>query len=303
MISIERMQLIHDTVDLIGVEEAMKSLGLSRATVIDYLGRYVKRHTDSSKAKVLLFDIETSPMEVYAWNLFPKYIHISQIKKDWNIICWRAKWLFSDEMLGDVLTPLEAIAGLDERITRSLWKLIDEADVLIAHNLINFDRRKANTRFLKHELNPPSSYQLIDTLQVLKKEFRISSNKLDYACQFLDIGAKLGTGFDLWKRCIEDGDPEALTEMYTYCGQDTAILEDLYLRLRPWIKSHPNMALYFEDKEGRCANCGSDNIVLSKPYYTPTGIYQSFRCEDCGAHTRSRHSGKRSKDLLRSVAR
>ena len=256
------------------------------------------------KAKVLLFDIETAPMEVYVWNLRNNnYIHITQIIKDWNIICWRAKWLFDDKIHGAVQTPAEARSRNDENVTKKLWELLDEADILIAHNLINFDLKKSNTKFIEHNIKPPSPFQMIDTLRIARKNFMFSSNKLDYLCQMLGIGAKLDTGFDLWKGCLA-GDKESLNKMYDYCGQDVAILEDLYLKLRPYIKSHPNISLYRENTENACSNCGSKDIsYCSKPYYTPTGQYQTFRCNNCGAIIRSRYSKKREKELLRSCAR
>ena len=257
--------------------------------------------------KILLFDIETAPIEVYVWQLKNNnYIHIGQIidiAKDWNIICWRAKWLCADEILGAVQTPEEAIKRDDKRIVKELWKLIDEADILIGHNVDNFDKKKANSRFLVHGLKPPSPYQTIDTLKVARKQFNMTSNKLDYLCQKLGIGAKLDTGFNLWRRCLR-GDEEALQQMYDYCGQDTSILEDLYIKLRGWITSHPNIALYLDSDEELCASCGSENIKLdSKYYYTPTGKYRTFVCKDCGARSRVRYTGKKNKFMLRSVAR
>jgi len=292
------------------------------------------RFTDNTgtqhNAKILLFDIETTPMETYVWQLKNNnYIHIHQIIEDWNIICWRAKWLFDDTIHGDVQTPHEAIRRDDKRVSKSLWKMIDESDIILAHNLRNFDLKKANTRFLMHGLRPTSPCQMIDTLLEARKTFKFSSNKLDYLCKMLGIDTKLDTGFQLWKDClggkrisveskhhnnqimrVEIFDAKvvakALDEMYVYCGQDTAILEDLYLKLRPYIKSHPNLGLYMEsgNRENICANCGSKDIMYeSKPYYTPTGQYQTFRCQDCGALIRSRYSEKREKELLRSCAR
>lgn len=279
-------------------------------------------------ARVLLFDIETAPMESYTWSLYPKALNTSFVIEDWNIICWRAKWLFGDTVLGAVQTPMEAVMRDDRRITKKLFDLFNEADIIIAHNLNQFDKKKANTRFLIHNLGVPSPYQTIDTLLVARHEFSFASNRLDYLCQKLGIGCKLDTGgFDLWKRCLGDElkkikfvnrgktiraittyntnvIQQALQKMYVYCEQDTTILEDLYLRLRPWIKSHPNMALYLEDSSGRCGNCTSKNLSpCSHPYYTPTGCYQTFQCRDCGSFVRSRFASKRTKGLCRTLAR
>jgi hypothetical protein len=76
-------------------------------------------------------------------------------------------------------------------------------------------------------------------------------------------------------------------------------LEELYLKLRPWIKSHPNLGLYVEGEV--CPTCGSDQITWKGKYRTPAGEYKTFRCE-CGAIGRSRHSEPK-KSLQRSVAR
>ena len=287
------------------------------------------RFTDSTaitgRAKILLFDIETSPMDVYTWGLFPKYIHIQQIVKDWNIICWRAKWLFDGKILGASQTPEEAVARDDERITKKLWTLIDEADIIIAHNLVDFDRKKANARFIKHGMMPPSPYQMIDTLRVARREFKFSSNKLDHLCQHFGMGAKIDTTFQLWRDSVGDKPvvrvekagnkvllvevfdrtkiATALKEMYDYCEVDVSLLEELYLKMRPWMHSHPNLALYCEDNEGRCGNCGGDELTrVHKPYYTPTGQYEVWRCDQCGAMVRSRFQGKDS-GLLRTLAR
>ena len=267
--------------------------------------RFVRSTGLTHNAKILLFDIETAPLEVYTWGLWKQNIHIGQIIKDWNIICWRGKWLFSDKVHGACQTSKEAINRDDKRVTKELWKMIDEADILIAHNLKGFDLKKANTKFLEHGMKPPSPFQMIDTLLEARKHFKFSSNKLDYLCQMLGIGAKLDTGFELWKGCLR-GDKKSLNDMYVYCKQDTGILEDLYLKLRPYIKSHPNMGLYLEEdnRSNTCTNCGSKNLMYcSKPYYTQTGKYQTHRCQDCGAIIRSRFSDKRDKQLMTSVAK
>ena len=302
----EKMKEVYKLLHNLDPREVASKLGLNEGTVRRYDRAY--RQEENAKpdnmAKVLLFDIETTPMEVYAWHLYPKYIHIGQIIKDWNIICWRAKWLFDDTTFGSCQTPEEAVERDDKRVTEELWNAINEADILIAHNLRDFDIKKANTKFLQHDMLPPAPYQVIDTLKSARKHFKFSSNKLDYLCQKLGIGAKIDTGFELWKEVLK-GNENALIAINEYCGRDVEILEDLYLKLRPYIKSHPNMALYLEGKENKCTNCGSDKLsYASKPYYTPTGVYQAFRCEDCGAILRSRQTiHKRDKELLRSTAR
>ena len=100
---------------------------------------------------------------------------------------------------------------------------------------------------------------------------------------------------------------KSLDKMYKYCGNDVAILEDLYLELRPWIKSHPNIALYTDGKEPRCSKCGNTDIKWNgKFYYTPAGRYRVLFCDNCKSYTRLRFSDltkEQREHLLRSVAR
>ncbi|MBT6045373.1 MAG: RNase H superfamily protein [Candidatus Scalindua sp.] len=301
MIVTDKMRQVSELLARLGLDEVAEELGLTEATVGRY-DRAVRREGASEGAKVLFFDIETAPMEVYTWHLYPKMIHIGQIIKDWNIICWRAKWLGDDTILGSSQTPSEAIERDDERVVRDLYALLNEADIVIAHNLVDFDKKKANTKFLQYNLPPSAPYQVIDTLREARKNFKFSSNKLDYLCQELGFGNKINTGFDLWKKCLA-GDSEALNDMYVYCGRDIEMLEELYLKLRPFIKSHPNMALYLDDREGKCSNCGSSDLTpMSRPYYTQTGVFQTYRC-GCGAVIRDRKSLKREEFLMRGIAR
>ena len=117
----------------------------------------------------------------------------------------------------------------------------------------------------------------------------MSSNKLDYLCKFLGINVKINTGgFELWERCIH-GDEKALKSMDEYCRQDVVILEELYLKLRPYIHSHPNVGLYIDSNVTVCPNCGSDKLKWGNKYITPASKFYTARCE-CGAFVRSRTS-------------
>lgn len=85
--------------------------------------------------KILIFDIETAPLLGYVWRLFKQNVAISQLENSANyfLLTWSAKWLFQDEIMNDRLTSEEAINEDDERITKSLWTLLDEADIVVAH--------------------------------------------------------------------------------------------------------------------------------------------------------------------------
>jgi len=241
--------------------------------------RRLKRENKSTPKppKILVFDIETAPMSVYTWGIYDQNIGINQIKSDWFMLCYSAKWLGSETMLHDRLTSKEALKKDDKRISQSLWELLDEADMVVAHNGDAFDIKKSNARFLKHNLGLPSPYRSVDTLKIARRNFKITSNKLDYICKFLDIPRKLETwGFSLWEWCIK-WEEKSLRKMDIYCRNDVKILEEVYLRLRCYDKSHPKLGVYLE--KNVCNNCGSKKLKDIWFYTTNFNKYKALRCE------------------------
>lgn len=243
-----------------------------------------------SPPKILLLDIETLLMEVYVWGLmYNNYISHENIIKDWSLACWSAKWLFGSEIEGQSVTPEEAIGRQDGSILARIWELLNEADIVITQNGKKFDLPKLNARFLFAGFPPPMYYSVIDTKEVMKSTFGLSSNKLDYATTFLGIENKDHMIFDDWKRCLLGGKlgKQALNKMLEYNKKDVLIMEELYVRLRPWIKGHPNLNLYSIGDTNVCPNCGSTKIFWEGKYPTPLGLYRAFRCTRCGAIGRS----------------
>jgi len=172
------------------------------------------------------------------------------------------------------------------------------------HNC-KFDVRKLNTRFLLNGLPPPMPFQSIDTLVHAKRYFSFSSYKLDYMSKLLGGERKIKTSFDLWIRCV-NGDNSALLEMEKYNRQDIVATEDLYMKLRPWLKASPNMGIYVETVKTVCPNCGSNDLEWKGHYYTQAGRFNSFRCNSCTAIGRSRYADltkEDRKELVRSIAR
>ena len=243
--------------------------------------------------KILLFDIETSPMEVFVWQLKTYgWINPDMIIKDWSILTWSAKWLFDSKMHHSQVSPREAVNRQDGSVLKPLWDLLDEANIVIAHNGAQFDVKKMNARFALNGYAPPMPYRVIDTLRVTKRTFNFSAYKLDYINELFGLGTKGHPGMQCWKDCVSGVNTlatKSLIKMSNYCDNDVRILEELYLELRPWIKSHPNVALFIDTKKTVCTNCGSSNLDWKGKYFTPAGRFKAFRCQ-CGAIGRSRIS-------------
>lgn len=249
------------------------------------------RYVDNGKKipAVLLLDIETCPMLLYAWTLFKPRVSYENIVQDWCILSWAAKWLHRPEVFSDVISPKEVATRNDKRICESLFKMMEQAEIIIAHNGKRFDIRKINSRFLIHSIRQPSPYQVIDTLTESRRNFAHSSHRLDYIGQIICRKEKLYTDFKLWVKCV-NGDQEALNYMDTYCRQDILLLEDVYMQMRGWIKSHPNLNLYGETTEPHCHICLSEDITNCGEYFTSASVFDSVRCNKCGAIGRMRKS-------------
>ena len=247
----------------------------------------------TSPAKILVYDIETAPLLAYVWRLWKQNVNHKNgmlQSRSWFMLTWSAKWLFEDKVMCGKLTGEEALKQDDKRIVKSLWDLFNEADIIVAHNGRKFDNRQMNARFLFHQIPPPTPYQTIDTLQHSKKKFDIPSHSLEFIGNFMGLGGKIDTGgFSLWEKCMK-GEQSALDEMEKYNIKDVLLLEEVYLRLRPFINPHPNIGLFIKENVQSCPSCGSEYLDWNGTYSTYANSFDSFRCKSCGSIGRSRNT-------------
>jgi len=237
------------------------------------------------KPKILHIDIETSPILAWVWSLFKPMISIVQIKQDWHILCWAAKWHGKPRIIKDALWHHKDVyrkSKLNETaILDSLWNLLDEAEIVVAHNGDRFDVAKINAKFFEYGMTPPSPYKTVDTLKVARANFKFSANRLDYIAKLKGVGQKLKTDFDLWLDVMAGVNKEC-KRMMDYNIQDVILLEQIYTLLLPWITNHPNAGVYNDKEEVQCAGCSSTKIHFRGFTHTNAGRYQRFVCTDCG---------------------
>jgi len=236
--------------------------------------------------KILLLDIETSPMTAYVWGIWDQNISPNHIIDSSNILCWAAKWLDSDEVMFDSVHKSKPKAML-----KGIHGLLDAADAVIHYNGTKFDIPTLNKEFLLHRFNPPSPYKQIDLLRVVRSQFRFPSNKLDYVAQRLGLGKKHDhEGHALWVKCM-NGDKEAWQRMEEYNIQDVVLLENLYDTLLPWIRNHPNRNTY-SDVMG-CPTCVEHNLQKRGTAISATGTYQRYQCKSCGSWSQGTKATKK----------
>lgn len=232
-------------------------------------------------SKILIIDIETSPIMGKVWSLWKQNVSLDQIEDDWYIMSYSAKWLGEKDV---IYNDCRNDIGNDWTLLRELHKLLDEADIVIAHNGDKFDIPKINARFILNGFKPPAPYKTIDTVKVAKKHFNFTSNKLAYLTNKLTEDKKLDhakyAGFKLWNECM-DGNTDAWDEMEEYNRMDVISLEELYIELRPWMTNHPNTHIHKGTDELCCPKCGSEKITRSGYYFTNKGKFQRYYCKDC----------------------
>lgn len=234
------------------------------------------------KPKILLVDIETMPMLSYIWNLFDEQSGTSMLQTDWCILSYSAKWLGDNKVTYADQRKAKNIED-EKKILQKLWKLMDEADIVVGHNSKKFDVKRINARFIKHGMKPPAPFRQVDTLQIAKKHFAFTSNKLEYLAHFLGCKQKKLTkrkypGFELWKECLANNQ-EAWKEMEQYNKQDVYVLEEVYKKLAPWDNTI-NFSI-FNNGEHICS-CGSKELINKGITTNNSGIFKRYKCKECG---------------------
>jgi hypothetical protein len=237
-----------------------------------------------------VMDIETLPAIGYIWGLWDQNISLNQLVADSCLLSWAGKYLNDTQIYSDILTSKEAIARNAKRVTLSAFEFVNSCDYIVGHNFRSFDGKILNVNFLLYA--KPVKYQVIDTLEIAKNNFRFTSNKLAFINEKLGIRNKIDNdGFVLWSQCSE-GNQEALNTMLNYNVGDVSSSEDLYFKLRAFWPSHPNLARYNEIETEQCPCCLSEKLVSEGFYYSGQSKFEKLRCSECGSINR------RKKNLL-----
>ncbi len=225
--------------------------------------------------KILLVDIETSPNTGHIWGLFKQNISVKQLLESSYTMCWAAKWLGDDDVYFDSVHR-----NTSKQMLKTIHSMMCEADAVVHWNGTRFDIPTLNKEFLLHNMTPPSPVKEMDLLRVSRQRFRFPSNRLDYIAQTLGLGDKTQhEGHELWIKCMA-GNKDAWSRMEEYNINDVVLLERVYERFLPWIKSHANHSLHSGDV--CCPNCGNDSFQRRGLYHTLAATYQRYRCNACG---------------------
>ena len=231
--------------------------------------------------RILFFDLENTPIEVLTWGLYEQ--NAVAMLKDWELLsvayCWGNE---------TAITVVDRERQkTDKQLTKTLWKLLDKADVVVAHNAAEFDVKKANSKFAQYGLGPPSPYAIVDTLKIARSRFRFTSNKLDDLAKRLGVSRKMQTGgIELWRGCMANK-VDSWNKMRQYNKQDIVVLRGVYERLAPFAlaRQHPNLA---NSGKPQCPRCASLKVRRRGMSSTLVNRYWRYYCNSCGYWSRAR---------------
>lgn len=239
--------------------------------------------------RILSLDIETSPNLGYTWGKWEQ--NVIKIIRERQLLSFAYKWLGKPTRVLALCDFKSYKPGCDDKeLLKPLHEILSQADFVIAQNGDQFDIKRINARFIFHGMAPPTPYKTIDTLKIAKARFGFNSNKLDDLGAYLGVGRKVKhEGFELWEKCMA-GDMKAWAMMKLYNKQDVDLLERIYLKFRPWHKTHPNITN--DEKVVRCPKCGSSELQSRGTACTQTMIYKRFQCMNCGGWCRGNRGEK-----------
>lgn len=234
-------------------------------------------------------DIETAPNLADVWGIWQQNIGMTQIRERGYIM----SFAYTDTDSDDVFYDDCRNDADDSRLVEGIIETLDEADIIVGHNIKKFDLRWVNGKALAYGIQPPSPYKVVDTLLEARKIMYLLSYRLE------DVATELGCtpkskhpkfpGHKLWSECLA-GNKKAWDEMVDYNVQDVETTEEVYLKLRPYIKNHPNLGVYAESDRTVCGACMSDKIHYRGYFPTNTGLYRKYQCQDCGHWGSHRHT-------------
>lgn len=249
----------------------------------------------TTKPIITLLDIETAPLLGNVWGLWDQTVGLNQIEKEWRILSFCAMPL---EGRKKDMVYLDNRGANDPRddaaLLEHLWSVLNVSDFIIAQNGKKFDSRKIQARLIAERFVPPSPYQVIDTMLMAKEVAAFTSNKQEWLTDHLTDNNKKDShkefpGFELWKECLA-GNPRAWRCMEKYNRKDVWSMRDLYLALRPWAKTHPNVAIYAESDKAACPRCGSHHFKQEGWTFTNAGKYERMHCGSCGGWSKGRYT-------------
>jgi uncharacterized protein YprB with RNaseH-like and TPR domain len=167
----------------------------------------------------------------------------------------------------------------DSKLLQKASKLLEAADLTVAHFGSVFDRRFIQGRLLINKLPPIPPTKMRDTCMIARSVANFSSNRLKHLAKILNLRhQKLENNWPIAWFKVMQGDKKVLRELGEYCKGDVLALEALYQALKPFDNPHPRL---FMDRS-TCGKCGGE-IQYRGYAYVNANRYRRWVCKNgCG---------------------
>ena len=268
---------------------------MTQLTLHESVRDFIRTAPGMTGPRVLVADIETFPMLSYHWRMWKQNISDAQVVEDVSLMSFAAKWLNQPDAFYIDQRGMGKRMRNHRKTLAAVHKVLSNADMVVAHNGQRFDIPMLQGFMVEEGMPPLPPIKVVDTLLLNRKQFAFSSQRLGFVSpKFMpsdDAKSKHNEfpGFSMWLECLADN-PAAWDANKEYNLTDVTALEALYLKLRGWYQGGPNFGPYSAAAEGDhvCPNCGSTGVDRKGYRHTQVGIYQRYRCNDCGAWSRGR---------------
>ena len=251
---------------------------------------------EERKVKLLFYDLEVCRDIVEGYGNRWDFKVVKWVRHQ-ELMCYSYKWKGDKK---PTFVYKHQFASMQEFLI-SLRDLLHEADISVAHNGKKFDDKMANRFFLKNDVELPSPYFSVDTLQVARSKFKFPGNSLNDLAEYLGLGKKEQITYrDLEEDFMSaNPNPKTIRLMRTYNNMDVELLEKLYHKLLPAIANHPNMArlMNVSDACPQCGNTNEDLIGREKYRYTKLGVYMQYKCKVCKKYFQSTRPVDATQDI------
>jgi hypothetical protein len=233
------------------------------------------------ESRILFLDIETKLVETYTFAIRDQYITHKQIKdipaSGRMISCVGLKWYGQKKV-----TVLSEWEHGYEGMIAGVHHALCQADAVATYNGAKFDMPKLEGQFALLDMGLPPKPTQIDIYKAARG-WGFICNKLDYLAPLFGLGSKVKhPGLELWIN-VHNKCPKAQALMARYCAGDVRLTEDLFERVRPYIRNLPRLR-----SGGECSSCNSDNVQRRGYNYSKLFKTERIFCLDCRGWTTGR---------------
>ena len=216
-----------------------------------------------------------------------------------TILCIGYKWLGKKRVHVPTIIETSKRGMLDDTgLVKRFAEVFEECDYHVTWYGDRFDLPFVSSKLMKAGLGPLSPKPSLDLWKTSRRAFKFHSNRLDAVAKYMGTEhQKTAISFDDWLKAAH-GDKAALKQVTIHCKLDVLVLEEVFMKMRPWVREEPAYQLFREggiaasEQPMVCPSCGSAHITRQGYKVARTRKYQQWKCQDCGKWSRTRCAEK-----------